>query len=170
MSTTVLTRPSEGATGPGQLDRERKATEYWIQYIRSVAEPLLKLTGSYTPYEQDAHLRFLASHVAPVLGPMPTEPHGVYTMPYAGSPVEFTVTSTSMGKPKAHIQFEFDRPSHRDEDDPFGEANGREVLRRIASEVGADTRRVPSAVGLDAVRQLQPLQGGLASGVDLLED
>lgn len=227
MPTAVLTCPTEGAIGHVRLDRERRATEYWIQYIRSVAEPLLKLTGSYTQSEQDAHLRFLDSYVAPVLGPIPTEPHGVYTMPYAGSPVEFTITSTSVGKPKAHIQFEFDRPSNREEDDPFGEANGREVLRRIASHVGADTRwleclisslhltpdeiditrplvppsvpsvgasisfdgprkimrtyfvpglkalatrRMPSAVGLDAVRRLQPLQGGLEFGVDLLEE
>lgn len=195
--------------------------------MRSVAGPLLKLTGSYAPHEQDAHLKFLDQHIAPVLGPMPTEPHGVYTMPYAGSPVEFAVTSTSGGKPKAHIQIESERPSDRSGDDPFGQVKGREVLRRMASAVGGDTRwmeslisslhltpeeasaaapivppfvpsgfagiafegsrkvmkayfvpavkalatqRPPSAVALDAVRKLQPLQDGLKPGVDLLEE
>lgn len=214
--------------GPSaQLDRETKATKYWAHYIRSVAGPLLKLTGSYTPHDQEAHLHFLDTHVAPAIGPMPNEPHGMYAMPYGGSPVEFTITSTFGGRPKARIHFDAESPADRAEDDPFGQAKGREVLRRTASGVGADTRwleclisslhltpeetdiarpiapaffpsqlnsiafegrekvmrayfmpalkalatrQTTSAVGLDAVRQLQPLQDGLASRVDLLEE
>lgn len=228
MSTVVLPPPGEAAMGPSaQPDSETKATKYWAQYIRSVAGPLLKLTGSCAPHDQEAHLRFLDTHVAPAIGPMPTQPHGVYAMPYGGSPVEFTITSTVGGRPKARIHFDAESPADRAGDDPFGQANGREVLRRTASGVGADTRwleslisslhltpeeteiarpiapdflpsqlnsiafegpnkvmrayfmpglkalatgRTTSAVGLDAVRRLRPLQDGLASGVDLLEE
>lgn len=211
--------------GPSaQPDRETKATKYWAQHIRSVAGPLLKLTGSCAPHDQEAHLRFLDTHVAPAIRQMPTQPHA---MPYGGSPVEFTITSTMGARPKVRIHVVADCPADREGDDPFGQANGRKVLRRTASGVGADTRwmeslisslhltpeetdiarpiapdlipsqvnsiafegpdkvmrayffpglkalatgRTTSAVGLDAVRRLQPLQDGLASGVDLLKE
>lgn len=214
-----------GPTSPA--DPKARATQYWAQNMRSVAGPLLKLTGSYAPHDQDAHLRFMESRVAPLLGPLPTEPHGSYTLPYAGSPVEFTVTSTSGDRPKAHITFEPERPTDPSGDDPLGQASLREVMRGLASGAGADTRwmeclisslhltpeetdavkaimpdflpsgyvsyalngpkkvmkayfqpiikamatkQKPSAVGLDALRQLQPLGESLAPSVDLVEE
>ena len=123
--------------------QEAKMTghQFWAEYLRSIMEPLLRLVGSYTPEEQTLHLRFLVDHVAPSLGPLPTEPRGQYTMTYVDSPFEPSLNLTSAGKAKVRYEFEVVKPAGGDDGpDPFGERRAREVLPLLAKACGADTK------------------------------
>lgn len=126
-----------------QLSEKLTGPEYWAEYLRSHMEPLLQAVGSYTPEEQAAQMKFLIDHVAPALGPLPTEPHGQYTMTYVDCPFEPSLNLTSAGKAKVRYEFEVVRPAS-DEEDPFGENVARELLPRLAKACGADTKWLTS--------------------------
>ncbi|KAK0614955.1 aromatic prenyltransferase [Bombardia bombarda] len=127
---------------PDGLGTTPLATAFWSRHLRSYMGPLLEKCGSYTPEEQASHLDFMDKHIAPCLGPMPSEPHGPYTAPSSlyGSPIDASLNFTSTGKPKLRFDFDFLTPIHRMGPDPFGEKTARELLRRVAATVGANTQ------------------------------
>lgn len=127
-----------------ELTDKMSGPEFWAEYLRSHMEPLFKAVGTYTPEEIDAQMRFLVDHVAPSLGPLPTEPHGQYTMTYVNTPFEPSLNLTSNGKAKVRYELEVVKPAGREKEDPFGENVARELLPRLAKAAGADTKWLTS--------------------------
>lgn len=118
--------------------------EYWTQYLHSMCKPMLELSGAYTESERASHLKFLADHVAPKLGPLPSEPHSQYTMTYIDSPFEPSLNLSSSGKTKVRYEFEVMTKPGREGPDPFGESIAREVLLSMAIACKADTKWLES--------------------------
>jgi DMATS type aromatic prenyltransferase len=116
-------------------------TAFWIRHIRSVMEPLLASTQSYTPSEQTAHLKFLDNYVAPALGSLPTEPHSKYTTPasFVGTLFEPSLNFSNKASTKARFSIDIIAPVGREGLDPFGEKKARDTLRQWASTLDADT-------------------------------
>jgi DMATS type aromatic prenyltransferase len=141
-----IVAPVEALKNLGLAEKTEKMTgpEFWAQYLRSHMEPLLQAVGSYTPEEQAAQMKVLVDHVAPSLGPLPTDPHGQYTMTYVDCPFEPSLNLTSAGKAKVRYEFEVVKPAGREKEDPFGENVARELLPRLAEAVGADTKWLKS--------------------------
>lgn len=122
------------------------AHQFWSKYLCSIIQPLLQSSGAYTPEEQAVHLRFLVDHVAPTLGPLPSEPRGQYTQTYVDSPFEPSLNLTS-GKVKVRYGLEVVKPyGCENGPDPFGEQRAREVLPLLAKACGADTKWLNSAM------------------------
>ncbi len=121
--------------------------EFWSDYLCSIIEPLLQASGSYTREQQARHLQFLVDHVAPTLGPLPSEPRGTYTQTYVDSPFEPSLNLTSGNKVKVRYGLEVVKPpGGADGPDPFGEKRAREVLLQLAHASGADTKWLTSAM------------------------
>ncbi|KAL2264193.1 hypothetical protein VTK26DRAFT_899 [Humicola hyalothermophila] len=102
--------------------------------------------GTYTPDQVAAQMRFLVDHVAPSLGPLPTEPHGQYTMTYVNTPSEPSLNLTSNGKAKVRYEFEDVKPVSSEEEDPFGKNVARKLPPRLARAAGADTEWLNSLI------------------------
>lgn len=122
------------------------AVEFWTQYLHSVMKPLIESCGAYTDSEQASHLKFLADHVAPNLGSLPTEPHHIYTMNHSDSPVEPSINLMSDTQARARLGYSVVLPSEKDVSDPFGEEIARDVLLRTAAACGGDTQWLNSLI------------------------
>lgn len=121
--------------------------EFWSDYLCSIIEPLMQASGGYTREQQANHLQFLTDHVAPTLGPLPSEPRATYTQTYVDSPFEPSLNLTSSGKVKVRYGLEVVKPpGGADGPDPFGEKRAREVLLQFAKVSGADTKWLSSAM------------------------
>lgn len=174
----VVARNSDISKNPATVT---EATAFWKRHIRSVMEPLLACTQSYSPSDQISHLQFLDNFVAPCLGPLPTDPHNKYTAPssFVGTLFEPSLNFTDNGTTKVRFSIDIIAPSDRDGPDPFGERESRDVLRRWASAIGSDTTWLEhflSALQLtpeetDVVRQKIPAHvdppAGCSVGCDL---
>ncbi|KAK2058366.1 aromatic prenyltransferase [Colletotrichum caudatum] len=137
MSTTVsqtVTIPPENVAGG------EKATEYWSRYLTSVLTRLFSSVGGYTPSEQQAQMEFMQKHVAPIVGPVPAEPYGLFNMPYIPAPLEASVNLTTKGKPKARIWMNLGKPLDQSRFEPNAAERDSEALLSIARASGADTR------------------------------
>ncbi|KAI9037497.1 aromatic prenyltransferase [Aspergillus affinis] len=135
--------------------KESQSVEYWTQYVRSIMAPLFQAAGSYSPIDQESHLKFMDEFVAPNLGPLPTEPHAPYTPPASlvGSPFDPSINMASSGKAKIRCDFDIVRPAQRAGPDPFAEHASRETALHIASKTGSDTKWME---GLMAALLLSP--------------
>ncbi|KAK4041317.1 tryptophan dimethylallyltransferase-domain-containing protein [Parachaetomium inaequale] len=132
---------------PAPQAQKKTAHEFWSEYLCSIIHPLLQASGSYTAEQQLAQLRFLVDHVAPTLGPLPSEPRATYTQTYVDSPFEPSLNLTANGKVKVRYGLEVVKPaSGPDGPDPFGEHRAREVLLQLAKASGADTQWLNSAM------------------------
>jgi len=132
---------------PAPQAQKKTAHEFWSEYLCNIIHPLLQASGSYTPEQQVAQLRFLVDHVAPTLGPLPSEPRATYTQTYVDSPFEPSLNLTANGKVKVRYGLEVVKPaSGPDGPDPFGEHRAREVLLQLAKVSGADTQWLNSAM------------------------
>ncbi|KZL84014.1 hypothetical protein CI238_04961 [Colletotrichum incanum] len=125
---------SDMATG------SQKATEYWSKYFRAVLKPLFESVGGYTASEQESQIQFLNEHVAPVLGPVPSEPFDAFNMPYNCSPLETSINFTTKGVPKARVWMNLGKPLDQTRFLPGVAEKDKEVLQNIARATGADTR------------------------------
>ncbi|KAK7747834.1 hypothetical protein SLS53_001083 [Cytospora paraplurivora] len=147
MASSVITMPSITVVNKSAANGSKiPARLYWSKYIGRGIVPLFEKTGTYTEEQQASHLKFLSDVVAPDLGPLPTDPHPQYTMPYVGAPLEFSLNLSSTGKAKARMTFEVVGPADKTGPDPFGEDLSREILRRQARAVGANTQWLESVI------------------------
>lgn len=143
MAASAVAQPSLVQGNPQPVELRKTAAEYWTDYVNAGMVPLFQATGTYTPEQQAAHLKFIADNVINkgVFGPLPSEPHPQYTMPYIGAPMEFSLNLTASGKAKGRIGLEVVGPHDRTTGpDPFAEQLSRTTLARIAKEIGADMR------------------------------
>ncbi|OAT04279.1 TdiB protein [Blastomyces gilchristii SLH14081] len=122
------------------------ATRFWSHYLRSIMAPLFKSVGAYTESEQESHLQFMDEHIATNLGPLPNDPHSPYVVPAAivGAPFDPSINLTSFGSGKVRFDYTVVEPIERPKEDPFSENLAREMLHKLASVVGADTRWMDS--------------------------
>lgn len=142
---TVQTQSAPAEIDISSADPTAAATAaaFWSQHMRSVMAPLFTSSGTYTSSDQESHLRFMDTYIAPLLGPLPSEPHPNYTTPSSivGSPFDASVNLVSSGKAK--VRFDLDCLAPLDRlagTDPFGEAEAHRTLQHLADIVGADTR------------------------------
>jgi DMATS type aromatic prenyltransferase len=123
------------------------AQQFWTKWLSDILGPLMAHSGSYTPEEMAVHLKFLEDHVAPTLGPLPSEPRNTYTQTYVDSPFEPSLNLTSSGKVKVRYGIEVVKPYGCEKtDDPFGEKRAREVLPALARACGADLQWINTAM------------------------
>ncbi|KAK3295237.1 aromatic prenyltransferase [Chaetomium fimeti] len=143
---TILAQPQAAQT---QAGGKKTAHEFWSDYLCSMVRPLLEASGAYTPEQQAQQLRFLVDHIAPTLGPLPSEARAKYTMTYVDSPFEPSLNLTGTGKCKVRYSLEVVKPPGGAESpDPFGEKRAREVLLNLAKASGADTKWLTSVMDL----------------------
>ncbi|KXH57055.1 aromatic prenyltransferase [Colletotrichum nymphaeae SA-01] len=133
-SSQTITVPPENAVGG------EKATDYWSHYFTSVLTRLFSSVGGYTPSEQQAQIDFMRKHVAPVIGPVPAEPYGLFNMPYIPAPLEASVNLTTNGQPKARIWMNLGKPLDQSRFEPQAAERDSENLLSIARASRADTR------------------------------
>lgn len=67
-------------------------------------------------------------------------------MPYVGAPLEFSLNLSSTGTAKARMTYEVVGPADKAGPDPFGEDLSRDVLRRQARAVDANTQWLESVM------------------------
>jgi DMATS type aromatic prenyltransferase len=145
-----------------------KAVEYWSQYFRTSMTPLFEAVGGYSAEQIKQHLAFIDEHVAPVIGPVPSEPYGRFDKPFCPCPMEASVNLTTKGKPSVRYWINPGKPL----DPSYLEAGNvlrqAEVLRGVANATGADTRwmecllgrMLPSPEQLDGMRSRQAASKG----------
>jgi DMATS type aromatic prenyltransferase len=146
---TVDTIVAQTQAGETQVADLKTAHEFWSDYLCTMVQPLLQASGAYTPEQQAQHLRFLVDHIAPTLGPLPSQARAKYTMTYCDSPFEPSLNLTSTNKCKVRYSLEVVKPGDgADGPDPFGEKRAREVLLALAKASGADTKWLTSIMDL----------------------
>lgn len=132
LSQTVTILPENAVGG-------EKATEYWSRYFTSVLTRLFASVGGYTLSEQQAQISFMRKHIAPIVGPVPAEPFGLFDMPFIPAPLEASVNLTTKGKPKARIWMNLGKPLDQSRFNPRAVERDIEDLLSIARASGADT-------------------------------
>lgn len=125
-----------GDTGTGSP----KAIEYWSRVFCTALTPLFASVGGYTALEQEAQLKFLSDHVAPVFGPVPYPPYEAFNIPFIPSPVEVSVNLTSKGKPRVRLGTSLGRPLDQSRFQPNVPERDAQVLRGIVEAAGGDLR------------------------------
>ncbi|KAI0885910.1 aromatic prenyltransferase [Annulohypoxylon maeteangense] len=118
----------------------KSAAESWSKHARPILGGLLGSTGTYTTSEQASHLQFFDEHVAGCLGPEPVESKVKYlaSPDLAGTRFEVSLNLSTRGKAK--VRYNFDLMRDGAGPDPFGENNAREMLHRLCTATGADTK------------------------------
>ncbi|KAL4891058.1 aromatic prenyltransferase [Aspergillus ambiguus] len=140
---TVEAHSAAPQESPASRENHPSAPDFWAQHMRSVIGPLMQAIDTYSPADQEANLRFLDEHIAPTLGPLPTDPHPTYVAPCAvvGTPFNPSFNVSSTGTPKVRFDYDLLPPLDRARSaDPWGEAAARALLLRLAAVVGADTQ------------------------------
>ncbi|KAI8160755.1 hypothetical protein K4K49_006287 [Colletotrichum sp. SAR 10_70] len=111
----------------------------WLPTLHSTLSSLLRWTGAYPAYIQDAHLAFVREAVVPRLKQPPTTADRLhYILTHNHSPYEASLAFASHQPPKVRFTVQpLVDPSTVGED-PLGQKGLREKLENLASSCGAD--------------------------------
>lgn len=87
-------------------------------------------------------MEFLDHHVAPCLGPVPTEPHSSYSTPaaFVGTLFEPSLNFSTKGPTTVRFSIDITALADRQSIDAFGELRARDTLHQWASVLESDTK------------------------------
>ncbi|KAM4067302.1 tryptophan dimethylallyltransferase domain-containing protein [Hirsutella rhossiliensis] len=114
--------------------------DYWKHLLGPIIGSLLKSTGSYSPADQDEHLRVLSEYVIPNLGPRPSVAHTSSFITQTGCPLQPSIYFCSSGKPLVRYSWELLGPRGGSDGDPFAIEAAQKILSFLSTTVGFCTR------------------------------
>ncbi|KAK7955215.1 Indole diterpene prenyltransferase ltmF [Apiospora saccharicola] len=119
-----------------------RAKQYWTEHCTLTIGRLMKSTGSYSKEDVQAQLRFLGEHVAPHLGPVPSQAavygHGPSLLTQTGSPLMPNL-NISRAKAKVRYTVEILGSPGESENDPLAIGAARRILPTLTAEAGLST-------------------------------
>ncbi|POR31661.1 Dimethylallyl tryptophan synthase [Tolypocladium paradoxum] len=130
---------SKAATAPARNSKNDVDLDYWTHHIVPILSSLLKSAGSYSPADQDAHIRALSEYVLPNLGPRPSVAHTRSFLTQTGSPFQPSINLNSE-KPQVRYCWELLGPHGGSDSDPLGVEAAREILSYLSTAFGFCTR------------------------------
>lgn len=134
-----MTFDKEAVTAPARDSKHAADLEYWTQHVVPIISSLLKSAGSYSPDDQDAHIRTLSEHVFPNLGPRPSMAHTRSFLTQTGSPLQPSINFSS-GKPQVRYCWELLGAQGGSDGDPLAVEAAREILSYLSTAFGFSTR------------------------------
>lgn len=113
--------------------------DYWARHAVPILASLLKSAESYSPADQDAHLRLLTDHVLPNLGPRPSAAHTGSLLTQSGSPFQPSL-NLSAGKPIVRYCWELLGADGGSDTDPFAVDAAQKILFSLSKTLGFSTQ------------------------------